>query len=64
MRGHRHETGPNGDLSGSSDLVNSPQGGDLDVHAFTYALAEAGVLGEAIADCFRTDSGVCLGSSL
>jgi hypothetical protein len=45
-------------------LVNSPQGGDLNVHAFTDALAEAGVPGEAIASCFRTDSGVCLGSSL
>ena len=45
-------------------LVNSPQGGDLDVHAFTNALAEAGAPGEAIFDCFRADSGVCLGSSL
>ena len=47
-------------------LVNSPanQGGDLDLYAFTGALEEAGVPGTAVADCFRTDSGVCLGSSL
>lgn len=47
-------------------LVNSPanQGGHLDVHAFTDALEEAGAPGAAIADCFRTDSGVCLGSCL
>ena len=47
-------------------LVNSPanQAGDLDLHAFTDALEKAGVPGAAVADCFRTDSGVCLGSSL
>lgn len=47
-------------------LVNSPanQGGHLDVHAFTGALEEAGPPGTAIADCFRIDSGACLGASV
>jgi hypothetical protein len=47
-------------------LVNSPatNQGDLDVNAFTDALEEAGAPGMAIAECFRTDSGVCLGSCL
>ena len=47
-------------------LVNSPanQGGDLNLEAFAEALVEAGGPGIAIAECFRTDSGTCLGLSL